>query len=179
MCCIWIKQLQRGVILYNLFEGIIRIFLFTLYIYLVSKMKDIERVFQYHGAEHKTIHCYENEKELTVENVKQYSTRHPRCGTAFLFTVMIISILVFSFVRTNSIWINIFSRIILIPLIAGISYEIIKYSGRSEGRITKIISAPGLALQRFTTREPDDSQIEVAIAALKSVIVEDKEADKW
>jgi uncharacterized protein YqhQ len=142
-------------------------------------MKDIERVFQYHGAEHKTIHCYENEDELTVENVRKYSTRHPRCGTAFLFTVMIISILVFSVVRTNNVWINVFSRVLLIPLIAGISYEIIKFAGRSEGKFMKIVSAPGLALQKFTTREPDDSQIEVAIASLKSVIVEDKEADKW
>jgi len=173
------KTSAKGVILYNLFEGTIRIILFTLYISLISKMKDIERVFQYHGAEHKTIHCYENEEELTVENVRKYSTRHPRCGTAFLLTVMVISILVFSFVRTNSIWINIFSRILLIPLIAGISYEIIKYSGRVDNKLTRIISAPGLAFQRFTTSEPDDSQIEVAIVALKNVIVEDKDADKW
>lgn len=142
-------------------------------------MKDIKRVWQYHGAEHKTIHCYENEEELTVENVKKYSTRHPRCGTSFLFTVMIVSILVFSLVGQHGLWINILLRIVLIPLVAGISYEVIKISGRSQSKIARIINSPGLMFQAFTTREPDDSQIEVAIEAMKNVMVENKEEDKW
>lgn len=168
-----------GSVFFHLFEGVVRISLFFGYIVLVSKLKDIQRVFQYHGAEHKTIHCYEQEEELTVENVKKYTTRHPRCGTAFLFVVMIISIIVFSFVRSDNPMINIAARLLLIPVIAGISYEIIKFAGKSDWKIMKLISAPGLALQRFTTLEPDDSQIEVAIEALNNVIVENKEADRW
>lgn len=178
----WLMHFDKngqGRIFYNLFEGIIRIIIFLGYIILVSKMKDIQRVFEYHGAEHKTIHCYENDEELTVENVKKYSTKHPRCGTAFLFVVMIISIFVFSLVGIGSLWYNILTRIILIPLVAGISYEIIKISGRSKSKIMRIFCAPGLALQSFTTKEPDDSQIEVAIESLKNVIVENKEAEKW
>lgn len=173
------KNSASGLIYYNLFEGVIRMVLFVGYIALISKLKDIQRVFQYHGAEHKTIHCYENDEELTVENVRKYSTRHPRCGTAFLLIVMIVSIFVFSFIGWHSILVNILSRLVLIPLIAGISYEIIKAAGRSTWKHIKYVNAPGLALQRFTTIEPDDGQIEVAIAALKGVVVEDKEADKW
>ncbi len=173
------KNTASGVLYYNLFEGVLRIFLFVGYIILVSRMKDIARVFMYHGAEHKTIHCYEHEEELTVENVRKYTTRHPRCGTAFMFVVMIISILVFSLVGWGNIFMNILFRLLLLPLVAGLSYEVIKFAGRSDSAISKIVSAPGLALQRFTTREPDDSQIEVAIEALKNVIVEDTEADKW
>lgn len=175
------KNTGAGVVLFNLFEGIIRITLFFLYISLASKMKDIKRVWEYHGAEHKTIHCYEHGDELTVENVRKYTTKHPRCGTSFMFLVMIISILVFSFLGWNEVWINILSRILLIPLVAGLSYELLKFVGRhSEWSIVKIINAPGLAFQHFTTREPDDSQIEVAIAAFKNVLVaEDKNADNW
>jgi uncharacterized protein YqhQ len=173
------KHTASVVLYYNLFEGVLRIFLFVGYIILVSRMKDIARVFMYHGAEHKTIHCYEHEEELTVENVRKYTTRHPRCGTAFMFVVMIISILVFSLVGWGNIFMNIIFRLLLLPLVAGLSYEVIKFAGRSDSVISKIVSAPGLALQRFTTREPDDSQIEVAIEALKGVIVEDSEADKW
>lgn len=173
------KNTASGVLYYNLFEGVLRIFLFVGYIILVSRMKDIARVFMYHGAEHKTIHCYEHEEELTVENVRKFTTRHPRCGTAFMFVVMIISILVFSLVGWGNIFMNILFRLLLLPLVAGLSYEVIKFAGRSDSAISKIVSAPGLALQRFTTREPDDSQIEVAIEALKNVIVEDSESDKW
>lgn len=173
------KNTASGLIYYNLFEGAIRIILFLGYIILISRMKDIRRVFQYHGAEHKTIHCYENDEELTVENVKKYNTRHPRCGTAFLLVVMIVSIFVFSFLGWHNVLINILSRILLLPVVAGLSYEVIKFAGRSTWRIMDIVSAPGLALQRFTTREPDDSQIEVAIEALKNVLVEDKTADRW
>jgi uncharacterized protein YqhQ len=173
------KETALGLISYNLFEGVIRIILFISYIALVSKVKDIQRVFQYHGAEHKTIHCYENEEELTVDNVKKYTTRHPRCGTAFLFVVMIISILVFSFSGWYSTIVNVLLRVLLMPLVAGLSYEVIKFAGRSELKFMKLVSIPGLALQRFTTQEPDGSQIEVAIEALKNVLVEDKDADKW
>ncbi len=165
----------HGLFLYNIFEGIIRIAIFFGYIILISKMKDIQRVFQYHGAEHKTIHCFENEEELTVENVRAHSTRHPRCRTAFLFVVMIVSILVFSVVNNENIIINVAFRLILVPLIAGISYEIIKFAGKSDLKIMRLVSMPGLALQRYTTREPDDSQIEVAIQALKNVLAGKKE----
>jgi len=173
------KDTSVGVILYNLFEGLIRIVLFFGYIALVSKMKDIKRVWEYHGAEHKTIHCYEHGEELIVENVRKYTTKHPRCGTSFMFLVMIISILVFSFIGWHSVLINIISRLLLIPLVAGISYEILKFAGRSEWKVMSIINAPGLAFQMFTTREPDDSQIEVAIEAFRNVMVEDKKADEW
>jgi uncharacterized protein YqhQ len=175
------KDTGTGVILYNLFEGLIRIFLFFLYISLASRMKDIKRVWEYHGAEHKTIHCYEHGDELTVENVRKYSTKHPRCGTSFMFLVMIVSILVFSFLGWHEIWVNILSRIILIPLVAGLSYELLKFAGRhSDWKIVKVINTPGLAFQYFTTSEPDDDQIEVALAAFKNVLVaEDRNADNW
>ncbi|NSW89652.1 MAG: DUF1385 domain-containing protein [Firmicutes bacterium] len=173
------KTTGGGVILRNLVEGIIRIVLFLTYIALASKIKDIKRIWQYHGAEHKTIHCYEHAEELTVENVRKYSTKHPRCGTSFLFLVMIVSIIVFSLVGWHGRWINILLRILLIPLVAGISYELLKIAGRSERKIMKVINAPGLALQLMTTQEPDDKQIGVAIEALKSVLVEDKDADNW
>lgn len=167
------KNTASGVIYYNLFEGFIRVTLFLLYIVMVSRLKDVKRVFEYHGAEHKTIHCLEHEENLEVENVKKYTTRHPRCGTAFLFVVMIMSILFFSFVGWYSIIVNIVLRLLLIPVIAGISYEIIKLAGKSDSKWVQIVSSPGLALQRFTTSEPDGKQIEVAIAALKEVIDED------
>ena len=174
------KETGSGVILYNLFEGLIRILLFFGYVYLVSLMKEIKRVFQYHGAEHKTIHCYENGEELTVENVRKYTTKHPRCGTSFLFLVMIISIIVFSMLGWHSIIINILLRLIFIPLVIGISYEILKFAGRhTDWTVMKIINAPGMLFQLFTTKEPDDSQMEVAIEAFKNVLVEDKNADNW
>jgi len=173
------KDTTGGVVLYNLFEGIIRLLIFFGYIVLASMMKDIKRVWEYHGAEHKTIHCYEHEDELTVENVRKYSTKHPRCGTSFMFLVMIISILVFSFLGWHSIWINILTRILLIPVVAGLSYELLKLAGRSNLKIFSIVNAPGKLFQYFTTKEPDDSQIEVAIAAFNEVRVEDKDADRW
>ncbi|MFZ5986824.1 MAG: DUF1385 domain-containing protein [Bacillota bacterium] len=173
------KDSGVGSIMHNAVEGFIRIALFFTYIALISNLKDIKRVWQYHGAEHKTIHCYENEEELTVENIKKYSTRHPRCGTSFLFTVMIVSIMVFSVAGLHNMWMNILIRLILLPLVAGLSYEIIKFAGRSESKIMGIVNAPGLMFQRYTTREPDDSQIEVAIEAMKNVLVKSKEDDKW
>lgn len=151
----------------NIIEGIIRVGIFLSYIYIIGKMDDINRFFQYHGAEHKTIFCYESSEELTAENVKKHSRFHPRCGTNFLFLVMIVSIIIFSFTGWNSLLERMMYRIILIPVVSGTTYEIIKWLGKSQSKISKIIAAPGLALQRLTTREPDTSQIEVAIKALK------------
>ncbi|QBD84047.1 DUF1385 domain-containing protein [Clostridium tetani] len=158
--------IESSVVL-NIIEGIIRVGIFLSYIYIIGKMDDINRFFQYHGAEHKTIFCYENSEELTVENVVKYSRFHPRCGTNFLFLVMIVSIIIFSFTGWNSLSERMMYRIILIPVVSGTTYEIIKWLGKSKSRISKIIAAPGLALQKLTTREPDTLQIEVAIKALK------------
>ncbi len=174
-----ISKAGAGVVYYNLFEGLIRTILFFAYIRLVTLLDDIKRVWQYHGAEHKTIHCYEHGDELTVESVRKYSTKHPRCGTSFLFLVMIVSIIIFSFVGWYNPIINALLRIILIPLVAGVAYEILKFSGRhTDWPVMKAISAPGMLFQYFTTSEPDDSQIEVALAALKNVLV-DNDSDKW
>lgn len=155
----------------NLVEGIIRITVFALYILAISRMKDIQRVFQYHGAEHKVIHAMEAGEELTVPNCQKYTTLHPRCGTSFLLIVMVISIFVFAFLGEQELLWRISSRILLMPLVAGISYEIIKLAGRyQDNLILKAISAPGMMLQKLTTREPDDQQVEVAITALQHVI---------
>ncbi|HGE72677.1 TPA: DUF1385 domain-containing protein [Candidatus Poribacteria bacterium] len=158
--------------LFNIVDGVIRLIIFFLYIILISQSKQIARVFQYHGAEHKSIHTYEAGEELTEENAIKYSPLHPRCGTAFLLTVMVISILVFSiFGKPESVLVRIGSRLVLIPLIAGISYELIKFtSKRQDNIVTKIIIAPGLWLQRLTTKEPTVDQIQVAIRSLKEVL---------
>lgn len=158
----------RGTIALNIIEGIIRVSIFLLYIFSIGKLEDIKRVFEYHGAEHKTIYCYENEVELIPENCKNFSRLHPRCGTNFLFLVMIVSIILFSFTGWNSIWERILCRIVLLPLVSGVTYEIIKWLGKSESYFAKIIAYPGLMLQKLTTREPDIQQLEVAIAALKA-----------
>ena len=173
------KNAAGGVILLNLFEGLIRVLLFFGYIYFASMLKDIKRVWQYHGAEHKTIHCYEHDDELTVENVRKYSTKHPRCGTSFMILVMIVSIIVFSFLGWYGPVLNAILRLLLLPVVAGLSYEILRLAGRnSDMAVMKIINAPGMLFQMFTTKEPDDSQIEVAIEAFRNVMVEDN-ADKW
>ena len=150
----------------NLIESVIRVGILILYMYLVSKLDDIYRVFQYHGAEHKTIFCYENEEKLTVENVKRYSRFHPRCGTNFLFLTMFVSIIVFSLTGWGGIIQRIVLRVLLMPFVAGITYELIKWLGKTDSKLGKIIAYPGLKLQELTTKEPDDSQIEVAIASL-------------
>lgn len=165
----------------TLIEGLIKIAVFVAYLALVSQTKDIKRVFEYHGAEHKSIACYEAGEELTVENVKKYKRFHPRCGTSFILIVLIVSILVYSVIQFS--WENLLLRaglkILLLPIIVGISYEIIKLAGRYDNFFTRILSAPGLWIQRFTTREPDDSQIEVALASLKPVLPEENENDNW
>lgn len=152
----------------NLIEACIRIIILLLYMFLISKLNDIHRVFQYHGAEHKTIFCYQYMEELTVENVKKQGRLHPRCGTNFLFLIMIVSILVFSFTGWGGIVERLALRIILIPVVTGISYEIIKWLGKNDSKLSRIIAYPGIKLQLLTTKEPDDKQIEVAIAALKA-----------
>lgn len=159
----------------NLIEGIIRISIFLLYVLGISKLKDIKRVFQYHGAEHKVIHTYEAGEDLVVENCRKFTTLHPRCGTSFLLIVMVLSILVFSLFGVNVFWWRILSRIILLPVIAGLSYEILKFAGaHTDKPIMKVLNWPGLMLQKITTSEPDDSQLEVAICALKNVIEQDE-----
>lgn len=154
-------------------EGLVRILIFLGYILLISKMKDVQRLFKYHGAEHKTINCFESGDELTIENVKKHTRLHKRCGTSFLIIVMIVSMIVFMFLRTDNVTIRVLSRVILVPLIAGISYEIIKLAGRCDNIFVKIISAPGMALQKVTTKEPEDDMIETAILSLKGVLEEE------
>lgn len=152
-----------------IFEGFLRIGIFVAYIKLISRMEDIQRTFQYHGAEHKCINCIEHGLPLTVENVRNSSKQHKRCGTSFLIIVMIISILFFMVIRVDTIWLRILSRILLIPVIAGVSYEFLRVAGRSDSAIVNILSKPGMWMQNLTTREPDDSMIEVAIAAVNAV----------
>jgi uncharacterized protein YqhQ len=152
----------------NIAEGILRVIIFLIYIYLIGKMEDINRVFQYHGAEHKTIFCYENEVELIPENAKKFGRLHPRCGTNFLFLVMIISIFLFSLTGWNSLWQRILYRILLLPLVSGIAYELIRWMGKSDSFLSRMIAYPGLMLQKLTTKEPDLEQLEVAIKALKA-----------
>lgn len=166
-------------------EGIVKLIIFLTYMYLISRMKDIRRVFEYHGAEHKTIACYEAGEELTVENVRKHTRFHPRCGTSFLLIVMIVSIAIYAllpgFNEHNAIirlLLRMGTRILLLPVVAGLSYEVIKLAGKSNGCV-RWLTKPGLWLQRLTTLEPDDSQIEVAIHSMKAVIPEDKESDKW
>lgn len=155
----------------NLVEGVLRMAIFLAYIAAISSMNDIQRVFQYHGAEHKTIYTYEAGLPLKVENVRPFSTLHPRCGTNFLMIVMLISMFIFTFLGWPSLLERIASRIILMPVIAGVSYELIRYAGaHTDNPLVRIAITPGLLLQKLTTRQPDDSQIEVAIASLKAVV---------
>lgn len=157
--------------LYNLLEGLIRILFFLIYIFLVSLLKDIKRLFQYHGAEHKTIAAFENNEELIPEKVRKYSTLHMRCGTNFLLIVMVVAIFVFAILGKQTIYWRIISRIVLIPVIAGISYELIKIAGRfSNNKFVYILFYPGLLLQKITTRQPDDMQLEVAIESFNKVL---------
>lgn len=176
----FLKGSVQNTIVLNLIEGIIRISIFLLYVVWVSKLDEVKRVFQYHGAEHKSIHCYENEMELTVENVKRFPILHARCGTSFLFMVMAVSIVVLSFFGWPNPVMRVLTRIFMFPVIAGISYEINRFIGRSNSKFCYALSYPGLMIQKYATvKEPDDSQIEVAIQSLLAVIPEDKEADRW
>lgn len=157
-----------------LIEGVVRILIFLGYIALISLMKDIKRLFQYHGAEHKTIFCLEANEELTVENVKKQKRFHPRCGTSFIFLVLIISIIFSSFITWDSLIIRILLKLACLPVIAGLSFELIRYAGRHDNLFTRIVSAPGKALQRLTTKEPEDDMIEVAIRAIHESIKNDE-----
>lgn len=173
------------------FEGVMRMVLFVGYMAIVAKMKDIRRTYEYHGAEHKTIACYEGGEELTVENVKKYTRFHPRCGTSFIILSLLVSILVYTIVPINPAeWFGITNavlavlarvaiKLLLLPLVVGIAYELIRIAGRHNNIFTRIISAPGLWMQRLTTREPDASQIEIAIAAIGPVLPKEGENDEW
>lgn len=180
------KPIENLTVLRTAAEGILKIILFIGYLALTSKMKDIRRTYEYHGAEHKTIACLEAHEELTVANVMKQSRFHPRCGTSFIFITLFTSIFVFCFIpsfaaygKTARIFLRLLVQLILLPLIIGISYEFIRLAGRKDNTFTRIISAPGLKIQRLTTCEPDESQIEVAIAAIKPCIPENMEDDIW
>lgn len=159
-------------LVFNLVDGLIRVLVFLLYVYSISRMKDIQRVFQYHGAEHKSIFAFEAGEPLTVENVRRHSRLHPRCGTSFLLIVMLVSILVFSLIpKLWPFYLKAGARIVLLPLIAGASYELLKWSARHEqSSLVRFLIAPGLALQKLTTREPDDAQLEVAIRSMEEAV---------
>ncbi len=174
-----IPNIAEHRIIRSVLEGIVKIAIFVLYMALVGLMNDIKRQYMYHGAEHKTIACHEAELPLTVENVRKQTRFHKRCGTSFIFLVLLVSIFVMCFVPFTVTWQRIVASLILLPLIVGISYEFIRLAGNHDNAFTRILSAPGLAMQRLTTREPDDSMIEIAIAALTPCIPEDKEEDKW
>jgi len=165
-----LKSLISNQLILSAIEGVMKIVVFIAYIALISQMKDIRRVFQYHGAEHKTIHCFENGEEVTVENARKYTTLHPRCGTSFIFFVLMISIILFTFIGWSNLIIRIATKIVLLPLVAGISYELLRIAGKSQARWITFISKPGLWMQKLTTREPDDKQLEVAIVAFNRVL---------
>jgi uncharacterized protein YqhQ len=175
---LWITSWLRGYIpavhnwlVFNLVDGLIRVVFFLSYIVLISLMKDIRRVFQYHGAEHKVVHTWEASEGLTVENARKKSTLHPRCGTSFLLFVMIVSIVVFSIFKFNAFWAIFLSRLVLVPLVSGLSYELIRLSApRCQRGFFRLIVLPGLALQRVTTKEPSGDQLEIAIRALKEAL---------
>ncbi len=168
------KFYANNVIMFNLVEGLVRIAIFLGYIWIISLFPDIKRVFQYHGAEHKTIHAYENNVPLTPEEAKRYTTLHPRCGTSFLMVSMIVMIILYSFLGRPSFLIRFTSRILLIPVVVGVSYEFLRFSSDNLKNIfVKILIAPGLWLQKLTTKEPDEKQLEVAIEALKAVLDEE------
>ena len=165
-----VSRATDSIILLNLTEGIMRIVIFVVYVLLISKMEDIKTVFQYHGAEHKTIHCFENGLELTPENAQQFYTLHPRCGTSFMMFVMIVAVLAHAFMGWPNVWLRIASRLLLLPLIAGISYELLKWAGRSDNLLVRAVSLPGIYMQKLTTEEPGKRHLEVAIAAMKAVL---------
>lgn len=163
----------------TMLEGILKMVMFVAYLAVVRNMKEIKRMFRYHGAEHKTIACYEAGEALTVENIRKHSRFHPRCGTSFLVLVLLVSILLFSVLPWSSTSLRVVLKLLLLPLVMGISYELIKIAGRYNNIFTRVISAPGLWIQRLTTSEPDDSMIEIAIAAVLPVLPEKPEEGKW
>ena len=154
----------------GLVEGVLRLIIFLLYVVLISRMEDIKRTFMYHGAEHKCINCLEAGDDLTVENIMKHTRFHKRCGTSFLFIVMIVSILVFMCIRTDTVWLRLLYRVLLVPVVAGISYEFIKFAGKYDNAVANILSKPGLWVQRLTTKEPTEDMVEVAIKAVEGVL---------
>lgn len=176
-----IPQIAEMDFVKNCIEGIIKISIFIGYIALTALLKDIRRTYEYHGAEHKTIACYEAGEELTVENVKKHRRFHPRCGTSFMFLVLFISVLVNTLFRVpwGSLWVRVGIKLLILPVVVAVAYEIIKLAGRYDNILTKIVSAPGLWIQRLTTREPDDSEIECAIAAFVPCIPKVEGSDRW
>lgn len=164
-----VRKLTDSAFLISLAEGIIRIAIFLAYIILISRMKDIQRVFMYHGAEHKCINCIEHGLDLTVENVRKSSKHHKRCGTSFLLIVMVVSVVIFMFIRTDSPVLRVVYRLLLVPVVSGISYEFIRLAGNSDNKFVELLSKPGMMLQRLTTKEPDDTMIEVGIASVEAV----------
>ncbi len=166
------KGLVQNPILLSLIEGLIKMTMFVIYVYSISRLKDIRRVFQYHGAEHKSVFTYESGDELTVENAKRYSRLHPRCGTSYIFFVLALSILFFSFVSWTSIGWRVVLKLLFLPLVAGVGFELLKYTAK-ENTVVRLLRQPGLWLQRITTAEPDDDQLEVALTALRLVIADD------
>ncbi len=160
-------------------EAVLKVGIFLTYMVAISKMKEIHRVFEYHGAEHKTIACYEAGDELTVENVRKYTRFHPRCGTSFLILVVIVSVFLYSVLPWGSIGLRVLFKLLLLPLVMGISYELLKWCGRSDNIATRIIRQPGIWVQHLTVFEPDDGMIEVAIAAVTPVLPEDPEDGRW
>jgi uncharacterized protein YqhQ len=160
----------QSTLLFNAIDGVLRVATFVFFLLMISWMKDMRRVFEYHGAEHKTVYNFEAKETLTIDNARKFSTLHPRCGTSFLFVLMIVSILVFSIAHFDSLLLKLLSRIVLMPLIAGISYEIIRFSAKHPGSLLRIVTYPGLLLQKITTKEPDANQLATAIKALEEAL---------
>ncbi|MBR2782116.1 MAG: DUF1385 domain-containing protein [Oscillospiraceae bacterium] len=174
-----IRPIHDRIVLRNLLEGVMKVVVFVVYLALISRLPDIQRVFQYHGAEHKTIRCYEAKLPLTVENVKPMTRLHPRCGTSFLFVVIILSILIGSVIQTPNTLLRILCKLALLPVVVSVAYECNRLVGRYDNLLTRTLSAPGMWFQHLTTREPDESMIEVGIEALRLVIPDQEGADRW
>ena len=168
----FLRTVIESQLILSAIEGVMKIVIFIVYILMISQMKDIKRVFQYHGAEHTTIHCYESGQEVTVENARKFTTLHPRCGTSFIFFVLMISILVFTFISWDNVVTRLATKLVLFPVVTGLSYEMIRLAGKSNHPLVRALSWPGLMMQKITTNEPDDRQLEVAIIAFKSVLDE-------
>lgn len=169
--------LKGNILLRSIFEGVFKIVMFILYIFLCTRMKEMHRVFEYHGAEHKTIFCYEAKQELTVENVRKFKRFHPRCGTSFLIIMLILGIVLGLCIQVETVWLRTIIRLCCLPLVMGVGYEIIRFCGKHDNWLTRILSAPGMWMQHITTFEPSDDQIECAIAAIKAVIPENSEGE--
>lgn len=172
-----LPALKGNILLRSIFEGVFKIVMFILYIFLCTRMKEMHRVFEYHGAEHKTIFCYEAKQELTVENVRKFKRFHPRCGTSFLIIMLILGIVLGMCIQIETVWLRTIIRLCCLPLVMGIGYEVIRFCGKHDNLLTKILSAPGMWMQHITTFEPSDDQIECAIAAIKAVIPENSEGE--